>query len=259
MMKGRIGSMKHLKKLISIILIIFLIMAFISGCTSTSGGKSSTDKGTTTTTSGDGVKPTQPVKFTMFFGNAGIAFPDDIDPANNPFIKVFEKAANVDVEMVMPSYTEFQTKLYLVLSTGDIPDLVHCWHKADIDRYGIEGAFLDWKELLPKSTILKTYYSEEAIKLMETTDGKVYGLNVLGNGNVHGTGIRIDLVNEVNNGKMPQTPDELYEFFKNIKAKYPHAVPVAPNSGKSFYRANSLFNAFGVQVWGLQRRAKIFC
>lgn len=242
--------MKHLKKYLVLLLIFIFTMSFIAGCTS--GGQKTTK--TNESTGKDEAKTVEPVKFTMFFGNAGIAFPDDVKPDDNPFIEVFEKAANVDVQMIMPSYTEFQTKLNLALSTGEIPDLVHCWYKADIDRYGMEGAFLDWKKILPKSTILKTFYSDDAIKLMETTDGGVYALNVLANENVHAPGIRIDLVNEVNGGKMPTTPDELYQFFKNIKAKYPDAVPVSPNSGTSFYRANSLFNIFGVQVWGLQRK-----
>jgi len=242
--------MKHLKRYLPIVLVLIFTLTMIAGCAGTKETKST---GTDSITKGDEVKSVEPTKFTMFFGNAGIAFPDDIKPDDNPFFEIFEKAANVDVEIIMPSYTEFQTKLNLALSTGEIPDLVHHWYKADSDRYGAEGAFLDWRKILPKSNVLKTFYSEDALKLMETTDGAVYSLNVLSNGNVHGNGIRVDLVNEVNNGKMPTTSDELYEFFKNVKAKYPDAVPVSPNSGKSFYRANSLFNFFGVQVWGLQR------
>lgn len=181
--------MKHLKKYLVLLLIFIFTMSFIAGCTS--GGQKTTK--TNESTGKDEAKTVEPVKFTMFFGNAGIAFPDDVKPDDNPFIEVFEKAANVDVQMIMPSYTEFQTKLNLALSTGEIPDLVHCWYKADIDRYGMEGAFLDWKKILPKSTILKTFYSDDAIKLMETTDGGVYALNVLANENVHAPGIRIDL------------------------------------------------------------------
>lgn len=244
--------MKHSKKYLALLLAVLFTMSIIAGCTTT--GTTTTAAKTTaggTTTKAE-VKPVEPTKLTMFFGNAGIAFPDDIDPDDNPFFDIFEKAANVQVEMIMPSYTEFQTRFNLALSTGDIPDLVHSWYKADVDRYGMEGAFLDWYDLLPKSTTLKTYYSADALKLQETTDGGIYGLNVLANGNVHGPGIRVDLVNEVNGGKMPNTPDELYDFFKNIKAKYPDAVPVSPNSGASFYRANGLFYFFGVQPWGLQ-------
>ena len=247
--------MKNAKKYLALMLAVLFSLSVIAGCATTETGDATTTKAATqTTASGATTEPAsvEPVDITMFFGNAGIAFPDDIDPDDNPFFDIIEKAANVNVEMIMPSYTEFQTRFNLAMSTGDIPDLVHSWFKADVDRYGMEGAFVDWYELLPKSTTLKTYYSDDAMLLQETTDGGVYALNVLANGNVNGSGIRVDLVNEVNGGKMPTTTDELYDFFKNIKAKYPDAVPVSPNSGTSFYRANSLFYAFGVQPWGLQ-------
>lgn len=246
--------MKKSTKYLALMMAILFTLSIIAGCTTGSTPATTARPAGTTTTSAEKTeaKPKEPTKITMFFGNAGIAFPDEIEPDNNPFFEIFEKAANVEVEMVMPSYTEFQTKFNLAMSTGEIPDLVHCWFKADVDRYGMEGAFINWYDLLPKSTVLKTYYSADAMKLQETTDGGVYGLNVLANGNVAAPGIRIDLVNEVNGGKMPTTPDELYDFFKNIKAKYPDAVPVSPNAGTSFYRANGLFNFFGVYPWGLQ-------
>lgn len=250
--------MKRLTRLAALLVAVLVTVSFIfAGCSSTekSSGNSPA-KESTKETAKTNTEPVvkKPVKFKMFFGNAGIKFPEDIDPGNNDFVKVFEDAANVDVEMIMPAYQEFQTKFNLMMSSGEIPDLVHCWFKNDVDRYGMEGAFKNWKDVLPKSTTLKTYYPEDAIKLMETTNGGVYGLNVLANGTVDGTGIRIDLVNEVNGGKMPITPDEWYQFFKNIKAKYPDAVPIAPNSGKSFYRATNLFYAFGVHPWGLQTK-----
>jgi len=250
--------MKNVKRYLAIALILILAMSFITGCGSSTdtGGKDTTQTNSTATAKTDSTaaeaKPEEPTKFTMFFGNAGITFPDDVKPDDNDFFDVFEKAANVEVEMIMPSYPEFQTKFQLMLSTGDIPDLVHCWYKADVDKYGIEGAFLDWKTVLPKSTVLKTYYSEDAIKLMQTTNGGVYALNTLANGNVSGNGIRIDLVNSVNNGKMPTTPTEWYEFFRNIKKAYPDSVPLSTNKGATFYRATGLFNGFGVSPWGLQ-------
>lgn len=256
--------MKKAKRFLAITLFLILTMSTIAGCgssTDTGAKDTPTQAGSTATAKADSTvaeaKPPEPVKFTMFFGNAGITFPDDVKPDDNEFINAFEKAANVDVEMIMPSYTEFQTKFQLMLSTGDIPDFVHCYYKAELDKYGMEGAFLDWKTILPKSTTLKSFYSEDAIKLMQTTNGGVYALNTLSSDAVGGSGIRLDLVNSVNNGKMPATPAEWYEFFKNIKNKYPDSIPLCPNKGASFYRVLGFFKAFGVMTgdysWGLQR------
>jgi hypothetical protein len=99
--------MKHLKRYLPIVLVLIFTLTMIAGCAGTKETKST---GTDSITKGDEVKSVEPTKFTMFFGNAGIAFPDDIKPDDNPFFEIFEKAANVDVEIIMPSYTEFQTK-----------------------------------------------------------------------------------------------------------------------------------------------------
>lgn len=194
------------------------------------------------------------VKIRMFFGTAGIPVPEDVKPDDNDFIRVFENAANVDVEMIAPTYQEFQTKFNLMMASGDIPDLVHCWFKDDVERYGREGAFKNWMDLLPKTTTLKTYYPPESYKLMQTTNGGIYGLNALAGGTIVGTLVRLDLVNEVNDGKIPVTPDDWYRFFKNIKAKYPDSVPIAPNSGATFNRLNNLICAFGSIPFGLQKK-----
>lgn len=194
----------------------------------------------------------KPVKITMFFATAGIKFPDDVDSGNNYFINLFEKAANVDVQTIMPQYSEYQTKFNLMMASGDIPDLVEYYNKDDINKYGAQGAFKDWKNLLPKAPVLKSYYSDEALKLMEAPNGGIYGLFALPNDSMYGTGVRLDLVNEVNGGVMPKTPDDWYHFFKNIKAKYPDAVPISPNNNKNLSRGSSLFNAYGVQATGIQ-------
>ena len=248
--------MKSFTRITALVAAVLIAVSFtIAGCSSSKNPSENAPAGESTedaAKTGGETAEGEPVKIKMFFGDAGIGFPEDVKPDDNDFIKVFEKAANVEVEMIVPTYQEFQTKFNLMMSSGDIPDLVHCWFKGDVDRYGREGAFKNWKDVLPKSTVLKTYYSEDALKLMETTDGGIYALNTLSNGTVEAQGVRIDLINEVNGGVMPKTPDEWYQFFKKIKAKYPEAVPVSPNNGKSFYRANTFFYAFGIQPWGLQ-------
>jgi len=239
--------MKKIKRTSLIILCLLLsVMLLSTGCVvQESGTKETTASEAKTTTSEPKVEP--PVKLKMFFGDAGIAFPSDVDKSDNPFLNIIEKAANVDLEMIQPPYGDFQTKFNLMMASGDIPDIVHCWFHADIDRYGSEGAFLDWEPLVQKSNLSK-YYNKEMLDTMRTSDGKVYKLYTLSNDNPNGTYARIDLLEEVNEGKFPITPDEWYEVMKKVKEKYPDSVPLSSNGG--FMMMDMFFKAYGSQVDG---------
>lgn len=189
-----------------------------------------------------------PAKIKMFFGDAGIQFPSDIDKSNNPFLEIIEKAANVDLEMIQPPYADFQTQFNLMMASGELPDIVHCWFKADIDKYGSEGAFIDWNDYLPKSPQLSQFYTKDMLDQMKTADGSVYALNVLSAMDPNGTYARIDLIDEVNGGVMPKTPDDWYQIMKKVKEKYPDSVPMSTQGG--IMMADYFFKAFGVGIDG---------
>jgi len=89
--------MKKIKRTSLIILCLLLsVMLLSTGCVvQESGTKETTASEAKTTTSEPKVEP--PVKLKMFFGDAGIAFPNDIDKSDNPFLNIIEKAANVDL------------------------------------------------------------------------------------------------------------------------------------------------------------------
>jgi ABC-type glycerol-3-phosphate transport system substrate-binding protein len=246
--------MKKCKKQIVLLLVVlFIISIFSSGCVVSQSRSSdnaddtkSTD--TSSTTSIDAPIDKPPTKVTMFFGDAGIAFPTEVDVSNNPFLNLIEEAANVDLEMIQPSYADFQTKFNLTMASGNIPDIVHCWFHADINKYGVEGAFCDWEELISTSPTLKKYYTEDMLDMMRADNGKIYGLYTLSNGNPTGTYARIDLIREVYGDKSPVTPDEWFEVMSLVKEKYPDSVPLSSRGG--FMMMDMFFKAFGSQVDG---------
>ncbi|NSW89586.1 MAG: extracellular solute-binding protein [Firmicutes bacterium] len=245
--------MQKARKRLSLVLVIVLsILVLTTGCVvrdTDTGQKTGPDKTTEQTkTSADEPKVEPPVKLKMFFGDAGIAFPNDVDKSNNPFLNVIEKAANVDLEMIQPAYADFQTKFNLMMASGDIPDIVHCWFHADIDKYGADGAFLDWEPLVQKSPVLSKLYNKEMLDMMRTNDGNIYKLYTLSNDNPQGTYARIDLIREVNGDKMPITPDDWYEVMKKVKEKYTDSVPLSSRGG--FMMMDMFFKAFGAQVDG---------
>jgi putative aldouronate transport system substrate-binding protein len=202
----------------------------------------------------DEPKVEPPVKLKMFFGDAGIKFPDDVDLSDNPFLNIVEKAANVDLEMVQPTYADFQTKFNLTMASGDIPDIVHCWFHADINKYGADGAFANWEPLVKNSKILSKYYTQDMLDMMKTDDGSIYGLYVLNAKTSGATYARIDIIKDILFGdpyadnddwyKQLVTPDDWYQLMKKQKEKYPDSVPFSCTG--CFMMADMFFKAFGV-------------
>lgn len=242
--------------------IVFSAMVMTTGCVvRESGGETRSEVSKPADTVKDATgkstgepKVEPPVKLKMFFGDAGIKFPDDIDKSNNPFLNIIEKAANVDLEMIQPAYADFQTKFNLTMASGDIPDIVHCWFHADINKYGADGAFANWEPLVKNSKVLSKYYTQDMLDMMKTDDGSVYGLYVLNTRNAGATYARIDIIKEIllgdananNDGWYNQlvTPDDWYQVMKKQKEKYPDSVPFSCTG--CFMMADMFFKAFGM-------------
>lgn len=244
--------LKFRKQVIYLLVSFLLITILTAGCVVSETVKKDEPKPTaaptTTKAKVDEPKVVPPTKLKMFFGDAGISFPDDINKSDNPFLNIIEEAANVDLEMVQPTYADFETRFNLMMASGEIPDIVHCWFHADINRYGAEGAFLNWDDLVAKSSTLQKYYPKDVLDMMRTDDGNIYGLYTLSNGNPTGTYARIDLIREVYGNKSPVSPDDWFEVMSLVKEKYPDSTPLSSRGG--FMMADMFFKAFGSQVDG---------
>ncbi|MDD2502609.1 MAG: extracellular solute-binding protein [Clostridia bacterium] len=244
---------KKLRKQIALVIAVLLcIIITATACTpaSTDQTPEKTPEPKKTAAPTKEPEPTEepPTKLTMFFGDAGIAFPSDVDVSDNPFLNIIEEAANVDLEMIQPSYADFQTRFNLLMGSGELPDIVHCWFHADINKYGAEGAFANWEDLLPQSPILSEIYTKDLLDMMRTDDGNVYGLYVQSARSPSGTYARMDLIREVWGDKVPKTPDDWFEVMSLVKEAYPDSVPFSTRGG--FMMADMFFKAFGSQVDG---------
>ena len=241
--------MYKFKKYVFLALSFMLILSIVlTGCVNipSDGTNAPTGSQTDATTKAPVKEP--PVKLKMFFGDAGIAFPAEIDKSDNPFLNIIEKAANVDLEIIQPPYADFQTQFNLMMASGELPDIIHCWFKADIDKYGSEGAFINWNEYIPKSQQLSQFYSKDMLDMMKTADDAVYALNVLSSMDPNGTYARIDLIDELNNGVMPKTPDDWYQLMKKLKIAYPDSTPMSTQGGVMM--ADYFFRGFGMGIDG---------
>jgi len=237
---------KGIATVVASALMLSTIFAGCGGSKTNNSGSASTSAAPTTSAATEAVK--EPTKLTMFFGDAGIKFPADVDVSNNPFLNIVEKAANVDLEMIQPQYADFETKFNLAISSGEIPDIVHCWFADAINKNGMAGAFVPLDEYISKSETLSKLYPKEYLDLMRASDGKIYGLTSLDAKNYGATIARMDLIDELNGGVIPKTPDDWYQLMKKEKAKYPDSIPFTSRGDTS--HMDCFFRAFGAEVNG---------
>ena len=239
--------MKRSRGIAAVLVSAVMLTTMFAGCGSKAGNTGATTAaGTTAATTAQTQK--EPVKLTMFFGDAGIKFPADVDVSNNPFLNIIEKQANVDLEIIQPQYADFETKFNLMISSGEIPDIVHCWFADAINKNGAAGAFVSLEDYVTKSSTLSALYPKEYLDLMRASDGKIYGLTSLDAKNYGATIARMDLIEELNGGVIPKTPDDWYQLMKKEKEKYPDSIPYTSRGDTS--HMDCFFRAFGAEVNG---------
>jgi putative aldouronate transport system substrate-binding protein len=183
------------------------------------------------------------IKMSMFMNNSGIVHPEGVDPSNNPYINIVEDYANVDLELEVPNYTDFKTKFNLMLSSGNLPDILHTVYPDETNQRGDEGAFLDLKAFYDKSPILKKYITPEMMEMAKSSSGHYYRIPMSWTSVPQGDGVmvRYDLVVKYNGGKWPETVEEWIELLRKIKKDDPNSLPMT----------NRVVNEFGIAYGGL--------
>jgi len=192
------------------------------------------------------------VKITMFMGNSGVAQPAGVDPSNNWLINIVEKYANVDLELEIPNYADFPTKINLLLASGNLPDIVHGWQLGDMVKAADAGAFVDLKAFYDKSPQMQKVVPALNMELVkaETTTGKYWAIPMTNHGQEPGWGVivRQDLIEKYNAGKYPEDVQGYLNWFKAIKAANPDAIPYAARvqGVNLFMNSASIFAMHGV-------------
>lgn len=233
--------MKSRKALSVVLMFALLSSSIIGGCTKKNSSDGKVSPATTVQA------PKAPDEISIFMGTAGIKIPEGAKYDDNPYINKIAELANVKFkEIIVPEYADFQTKFNLMVSSGNIPDLVHCWFAADVQLQGKAGAFMDLSDVIAKSPVLSKRYSQSSINLMKDDSNKIYALRTVPGKDPQAAGVRMDLIDEVNGGKVPVTPDEWYDVFKKLKAKYPDSVPYSSNGGLDALQL--FFKAYGVNI-----------
>ena len=212
------GEMKNIKKLMALMMAAALML---NGCGSKPAKESST-AGVGKNLEEDFITK-NPEELTIFiqpFG-ANVKMED---------MKIYQKAAeltNVSVKQINSQNNSSITEAFsLMMSTGDLPDIVVYVDPLEINRYGAEGAFAPLAELIDeyapnyKKFLADNDYLRKAIT---TTDGVIYGLRSANTSIKASQGweIRQDWLDKL--GLLaPKTIDELHDILKAFAEKDPN-------------------------------------
>ncbi|MFP4385257.1 MAG: extracellular solute-binding protein [Spirochaetia bacterium] len=155
------------------------------------------------------------------------------DPSTQPFnpdwliIKEIEKRKNVKLDVMAVPTSDFKNKRNILLSAGDMPDIITKTWPNDITSYVGSGVLLpvsDYQQELPnfEKLVKEWNLSGEIDEFVRAVDGKFYILpgftkNIV---NTVGIGIRKDLF-EKHNLDTPESYEDLYRDLKTLKEEYP--------------------------------------
>ncbi len=239
---------------------IFLCIALLIGCGSTSPSGTSQSQGTDKN-AGDSAA-TEPGTFPIVKDKVTLKvfFTRDTPPANweiesNWFTKYYEEKTNVHIEweMVTGDISQRAQKVNLKLASGDYPDIFSMCaiNRSQQAMYGSQGVFIPLNDMIEKDTVnIKQMFNEvDGLKDTVTApDGNIYGLpNVVYF--VHGTTPNKMWVNNTwltkLNLETPKTTDDFYKMLKAFKEQDPNGngkadeVPLASQGLDIAYLMNS--------------------
>lgn len=228
--KGGICLMnKKVLKSLSLILVCWMVLSVSIGCqqNNQAPAPSSTDN---ETESADKPKPAQPVKtfkYTFFINQSIAEYPPDGGEAKQVIIDALKEAGieGFDYEVQMVGGGEYDTKLNVLIASGDEPDAFRA-RNIDLRRFSESGVITPLSKYIEQMPHYKEMANELDLTNM-SVDGEVFAFPqakmkhpLVGDG-VHGLIIRRDWLENLNM-ETPTTLDQLYDVLYAFTYKDPN-------------------------------------
>lgn len=203
-------------------LVMVLLVTACSKESSPTGNDNSQEGGN------EGTQNKPKTTISMFMGDSGLPHPEGVDPSDNKFINIVKDLANVDLKVEIPSYADFPTRFNLMLTSGQVPDIVQTYLVDEAYRAARDGAFIDLKEYYDNSPQIQKFITPEMMEFArDPVTGKYWRIPMAWAAGPQGSGVNMmrgELIDKYNNGVWPESVDEWIEFFRVVKREIPDAV-----------------------------------
>lgn len=190
-----------------------------------------------------------PAEISVFkFISAGQTFLPDSE-----LEKMIEQETGIQLNYEVALDTEYDKKLSLKVTSGDVPDISWTYYpnRADHNKLVSEGVFLPLDDLLPKFPKLQSLFNEQTWNaLRNPKDGKIYGIPWLQGPGGNGLAIRKDWLDKLGLQE-PKTLDEFIEVLIAFRDRDPDGngkndtIPMTVRSNL-ITQIYSYFTLFGV-------------
>jgi len=220
--------------------LVFLIL-LVTGCMGTDGAKEEQP-------SGDPKAKT----INIVISNLGMTFPAGMDENDNRYLNYIEQDTGLDIQVNTPPTEVYNEKLDVIMSSGNLPDMLHTYEPVWFDNYVKQGAFMPLDELIDKyGPHLKEKIPAEVWERVKY-GGKIYAVPSLN----EVTGVELMYARKDWLDRLglepPETLDEYYEVIRAFAQDDPDGNGVQDTIGLIFTsdlgRSSPFFGAFGTQL-----------
>ncbi|MBD2844034.1 extracellular solute-binding protein [Paenibacillus sp. IB182496] len=230
------------------VVVAALIMVWLGGCsgeenTKNNQGAQSNQSGEQNN-HGDNVATTgEPDELTIYAYNDGIGL-------NDGAIKYIEEKTNTKLNITTGIGEEMESKLNVMLASGDIPDIIQYQTDETELKYAGSGILLPLNEYFDKAPQLEASRSEEVWQAMTHADGNIYTVGIQTPSVHFVTMYRKDWLDKLKL-EVPTTIDEYYAVADAVSNGDPdgngkkdtYAFGASGELGRYF---DHVFGAFGV-------------
>lgn len=215
-----------MKKALAVTLVSLLsASALLAGCSSSTNTATDTSKPSTTAAATEAAKPKEKVTLKVEVFDRGNS-PSGVTVSTNFFAKwiqdKFGTPNNIDVQLTPVQRSEEITKLNVLMSTGDAPDIVFTYDAGVVFNYVKSGGLTDLSAALKSDgPNLSKYLGADLLKYGQFDGGKQYAIpakRVIRG--IHSSIIRKDWLDKVGLPE-PKSIDELVTVLKAFKEKDP--------------------------------------
>lgn len=214
--------MKKVRKILSLILAVAMVLTALAGCASGGSGKDASKAESGAETDTPDIDLSKEAELSLYLiGSSTAAYDKAIEEMN----KNLKEDMNTTVKVSFIGWGDFGTKYPLILSSGEAIDLVYASGWTGFKTQAQKGAFMPLEELAPKYAP-KSYaeMNEDWIE-QATIDGHMYGFPAeFYQYNCMGYIVRGDLMEKYNMTEI-KNMDDYGEYLANVVANDPELDP----------------------------------
>ncbi len=183
----------------------------------------------------------EPVSFTLFGNYGWYTMPPW---GKDVFSKHIQEQYKINITAINAGGNA-EAKLSTMIVSKDLPDVI--WGDRDkFERLRENGVLVPLDPYLDKYPNLKKWAGDEILNMLRSKDGKLYLFpNWYTNKPTGNAGYVVNkkIYEELGKPKL-ETTDDLYNYLKLVKEKYPNIIPFEPGQAKEGKGVDLLYSAF---------------